>query len=83
MPRGWFPGAFSCLHAKHAEPALQEWTSWKQWALSHDDWPTFRDEWIAEYRRRQEELRLERKRYTNSRLPGTEYFKLGGPPFLG
>lgn len=42
--------------------ALQEWTSWKQWALSHDDWPTFRDEWIAEYQRRQEELRLERKR---------------------
>ena len=42
--------------------ALQEWTTWKQWALSHDDWPTFRDEWIAEYQRRQEELRLKRKR---------------------
>ena len=30
--------------------ARQEWTSWKQWTLSHADWPTFKEEAVAKYR---------------------------------
>lgn len=31
--------------------ALQEWTSWKQWALSHPDWPAFKDSVEQKYMR--------------------------------
>jgi hypothetical protein len=30
--------------------ARQEWTSWKQWALSHADWPSFKTDAVAAYR---------------------------------
>lgn len=30
--------------------ARQEWTSWKQWALSHPDWPSFKTDAVAAYR---------------------------------
>ena len=37
--------------------ALQEWTSWKQWALSHQDFPAFKDkaiEWARTSEARQQ-----------------------------
>lgn len=30
------------LTAQAKAAALQEWTSWKQWALSHSDWPEYK-----------------------------------------
>lgn len=38
--------------------ALQEWTSWKQWALSHDDFPFFREKIICRYEERKEKINL-------------------------
>jgi hypothetical protein len=36
--------------------ALQEWTSWKQWALSHQDYPAFKRLVTERYQRRREEI---------------------------
>jgi len=30
--------------------ARQEWTSWKQWALNHREWPSFKADAVAAYR---------------------------------
>lgn len=48
---GAFFGAFgpaasfagSHLRQQETIAALQEWTSWKQWALGHSDWPAFKE----------------------------------------
>lgn len=42
-------GANQALTAQSKGAALQEWTSWKQWTLSHPDWPEFRAEIEAKY----------------------------------
>jgi hypothetical protein len=34
-------GMNQALTAQAKGVALQEWTSWKQWTLNHDDWPEF------------------------------------------
>lgn len=37
-------GINQALTAQAKGVALQEWTSWKQWALSHSDWPDFKND---------------------------------------
>lgn len=37
-------GAAQALTAQSKGIALQEWTSWKQWTLSHPEWPEFKSE---------------------------------------
>jgi hypothetical protein len=40
------PGAYAAaehLHNQRKAVEIQEWTSWKQWALSHKDWQDFKD----------------------------------------
>ncbi|MFQ6539752.1 MULTISPECIES: hypothetical protein [Aphanothece] len=43
--------AFGGAHLRNQEKiaALQEWTSWKQWALSHAEWPDFKHEITRRY----------------------------------
>lgn len=43
--------AFGGAHLRNQEKiaALQEWTSWKQWALSHADWPDFKNQITIRY----------------------------------
>lgn len=36
--------------------AIQEWTSWKQWALGHPDWVGYKDERIKEIENRNEKI---------------------------
>lgn len=37
------------ITAQKKAAALQEWTSWKQWTLSHADWPEFKKKYEQEY----------------------------------
>ena len=36
--------------------AIQEWTSWKQWALGHPDWLKYKDERIKEIENQNEKI---------------------------
>ena len=36
--------------------AIQEWTSWKQWALGHPDWPKYKDERTKEIENQNEKI---------------------------
>jgi len=42
-------GMNQALTAQVKGAALQEWTSWKQWTLSHADWPKFKAKFDSEY----------------------------------
>ncbi len=42
-------GMNQALTAQVKGAALQEWTSWKQWTLSHSDWPEFKAKFDSEY----------------------------------
>ena len=42
-------GMNQALTAQVKGAALQEWTSWKQWTLSHADWPEFKAKFDGEY----------------------------------
>jgi len=48
--------SLSSYAAKMSEYAVahQEWTTWKQWSLSHEDWPYFFDECIMEWKEESE-----------------------------
>ena len=65
-------GAIAGSAVKKAS-AKQEWTSWKQWTLSHADWPAFRDEWLATYDERKEQAELARQEESRK---SREAFKL-------
>jgi hypothetical protein len=50
LMRGFYgavgPAAYAAgqhLHSQFKSTEIQEWTTWKQWALDHRDWPAFRD----------------------------------------
>ena len=34
------------IQGQNKQTNLQEWTSWKQWALSHKDFPEFKNIWL-------------------------------------
>ena len=42
-------GMNQALTAQVKGAALQEWTSWKQWTLSHAEWPEFKAKFDSEY----------------------------------
>ena len=44
------------LRGQEKAVAAQEWTSWKQWALSHADFPAFKDKHIGAAQRHNEEV---------------------------
>ena len=44
------------LRGQEKAVAAQEWTSWKQWALSHADSPAFKDKHIGAAQRHNEEV---------------------------
>ena len=43
--------SFAGSHLRQQEKiaAMQEWTSWKQWALGHADWPAFKEKVKQDY----------------------------------
>jgi hypothetical protein len=43
--------SFAGSHLRQQEKiaAMQEWTSWKQWAIGHADWPAFKDRLKQDY----------------------------------
>jgi hypothetical protein len=43
--------AGKALSAQTKGTALQEWTSWKQWTLIHEDWNSFKSDIQAKYQR--------------------------------
>ena len=44
------------LRGQEKAVAAQEWTSWKQWALSHADFPAFKDKHIGAAQKHNEEV---------------------------
>lgn len=55
----------SIYAARMAEYAAvqQEWTTWKQWTLSHEEWPDFYDECLAEWKHDYEQAILFNHRF--------------------
>ena len=48
--------AYQGLKGQEKAVKAQEWTSWKQWALSHDDWAAFKESHMGEPRRHNDEV---------------------------
>ena len=48
--------AWQGLKGQEKAVKAQEWTSWKQWALSHSDWSAFKEAQMGEPRRHNDEV---------------------------
>ena len=48
--------AWHGLKGQEKQVKAQEWTSWKQWALSHADFPAFKEKHIGAARQHNEEI---------------------------
>jgi hypothetical protein len=46
------------LTQQQKSAALQEWTSWKQWALSHKDFPDFKESVLQKYEQKKRDVDL-------------------------